>query len=223
MKITNIIISATLLLSSSASAFVVPSPSTTTLTLRMSAPAEKESSDFARSFQVVTTAATTAFLTNAAPAMAAGPDWGIFEGRTGSLLHPVMMGSLLLYTLYTAFLGFQWRRQRTLGGDIKELQAQLPAGISSKADIEKAMKEEGADMMKLKAAMPIAEQVAELQNERKELAAAAPRDQHFSQGALLAFLGTAFAIEVCTKTTGRIFCCTHYTYCYCFLDSHRAL
>lgn len=106
------------------------------------------------------------------------------------------MGSLLLYSLYTAFLGFQWRRQRTLGGDIKELQAQLPAGISSKADIEKAMKEEGADLTKLKAAMPIAEQVMELQNERKELAAAGPRDQHFGQGALLAFLGTAFAIEV---------------------------
>jgi hypothetical protein len=218
MNITNIVISATLLLSSSASAFVVPSSSTTlTRSLRMSAPLEEESSDLVRSFQVVTTAATTAFLTNAAPAMAAGPDWGIFEGRTGSLLHPVMMGSLLLYTLYTAFLGFQWRRQRTLGGDIKELQAQLPSGISSKADIEKAMKEEGADMMKLKTAMPIAEQVAELQNERKELAAAAPRDQHFSQGALLAFLGTAFAIEVCLKTTSRIFLLsTLYSPCICF-------
>lgn len=164
--------------------------------MRMAAEEPESDSTLFHPLQIATTAATTAWLTNAAPAMAAGPDWGIFEGRIGSLLHPVMMGSLLLYSLYTAFLGFQWRRQRTLGGDIKELQAQLPTGISSKADIEKAMKEEGADLMKLKAAMPVAEQVAELQNERKELAAAAPRDQHFSQGALLAFLGTAFAIEV---------------------------
>lgn len=206
MRFTTIVLSATLLLSSFASAFVVQSSTTirpTAKPLRMSAPSEENDSDVFHPFQVATAAATTALLTNAAPAFAAGPDWGIFEGRIGSLMHPVMMGSLLLYSLYTAFLGFQWRRQRTLGGDIKELQAQLPSGISSKADIEKAMQEGGADLTKLKEAIPVAEQVAELQSERKELAAAAPRDQHFGQGALLAFLGTAFAIEGPLNTYAR--------------------
>merc|ERR1712127_1117648 len=57
--------------------------------------------------------------------------------------------------------------------------------------------------MKLRAAVPLNAQIAELQTERKELAAKSPRDTHFSQGALLAFLGTSFAIEGPLNTYAR--------------------
>merc|ERR1712232_753240 len=45
--------------------------------------------------------------------------------------------------------------------------------------------------------------ISELTVERKELASAGPRDKHFSNGALLAFLGTAFAIEGPLNTYAR--------------------
>ena len=35
---------------------------------------------------------------------AAGPDWGLFEGKTGSLLHPIMMFAMATYTLSTALV-----------------------------------------------------------------------------------------------------------------------
>ena len=57
-----------------------------------------------------------------APALADSPDWGLFEGKTGSLLHPAMMGSLFLLSLSTGWKGWQWRRQRELGGEIQELK-----------------------------------------------------------------------------------------------------
>lgn len=121
------------------------------------------------------------WLASAQVSMAAGPDWGIFEGRTLSLLHPLMMGGLLAFSISTALLGFQWRRQRTLGDEISALKKSLPK-IEENAEATPPS--------------PIEKQIQELQDERKELANAGPRDKHFAQGALLAFLGIAFAIEV---------------------------
>jgi len=157
------------------------------------------------STSTATTAAIGMLLTMTglpASSLAAGPDWGIFEGRTGSLLHPIMMGSLLLYSIYTALLGFQWRRQRTMGDEISALKKSLPdlQGASSvQAALSEAQSAETVDSSRvstLRAALPIEEQIKELQMERKTLSEAGPRDRHYSQGALLAFLGTAFAIEV---------------------------
>ena len=135
-------------------------------------------------------------------AEAAGPDWGIFEGRTGSLLHPVIMGSLLLFSVSTALLGFDWRRQRTIGDEIASLKKTLPnlGGASTVgAAIEEATKAEPVDaayVAQLQASLGTDAQIKELQDERKELAAKGARDKHYSQGALLAFMGTLFAIEV---------------------------
>jgi hypothetical protein len=133
-------------------------------------------------------------------AAAAGPDWGIFEGRTGSLLHPITMGGLFLYASYTAFLGFQWRRQRTLGDEISALKKSLPAlgGAASVSEALTAAQEAGetAQVATLQAAQATESEIATLTQERKDLAAAGPRDKHFAQGATMAFLGTAFAIEV---------------------------
>jgi hypothetical protein len=146
------------------------------------------------------TAAMWAALSSSA--MAAGPDWGLFEGRTGSLLHPVMMFGMLALSVSTALLGFDWRRQRTIGDDINDLKKKLPdlGGASTVAEALTAAKAaetpDSAYIAKLESATSIESEIKELQATRKELAAKGPRDQHFSQGALLAFLGTAFAIEV---------------------------
>jgi hypothetical protein len=195
MRAVNLI----LLFTATASAFS-PSPQVrVSHPLRMANTLPDNNDDWWKQTTAAATAAVLPVLLASAPAQAAGPDWGIFEGKTLSLLHPVMMGSLLLFSLSTALLGFQWRRQRTLGSEISALQKELPKGLTSVSSIQDAMKiteEPAFSSAQLAAAMPIATQVEELQAERKTLAAAGPKDQHFSQGALLAFLGTAFAIEV---------------------------
>lgn len=161
----------------------------------------EENSSSTHNNRAAVIAAAAAFMTPLS-ANAAGPDWGIFEGRTGSLLHPIAMFSMAAFSVSTGLLGFQWRRQRTLGEEISSLKKTLPdlAGASSVADaLQTAQSAETVDsayVAKLKAAMPIESQINELQKERKDLASAGPKDKHFSQGALLAFIGTAFAIEV---------------------------
>lgn len=128
---------------------------------------------------------------------AAGPDWGIFEGRTGSILHPIMMGSLFGLSLYTAFLGFQWRRQRTLGDEISTLKKQLPKLPGDFTTIQQAIDSgEMENVAELQAAIPIETQIQDLVEERKELASQNNRDKHYTQGAWIAFFGTLFAIEV---------------------------
>ena len=196
------------LLSSGAGAFMAPKPSVQTpsrVALAMSEPNKVDDQnkhdflgDWAPKAALVTAAMWTA---TAEMATAAGPDWGIFEGRTGSLLHPVTMGSMFLFSAYTAFLGFQWRRQRTLGDEISQLKKTLPdmGGASSVAEAIAAAQEteDTAKVAAFNAAKGTEAEIAALQQERKDLAAAGPRDKHFAQGALLAFIGTAFAIEVC--------------------------
>ena len=138
-------------------------------------------------------------------AMAAGPDWGIFEGKTGSLLHPAMMFGMLALSGSTALLGFDWRRQRTIGDEINTLKKSLPDLGGAKTIAEAVAAAEAAEprdsalIAKLKSGAPVEAEIAGLQAERKELAAKGSRDKHYSQGALLAFLGTCFAIEVSEK------------------------
>jgi hypothetical protein len=118
-------------------------------------------------------------------------DVTIFQGKTLSLLHPVMMFGLLALSLSTALLGFQWRRQRTLGDEIRTLQTSLPP----KTEKEQESIEE-VDILQQQQAATIQSQIDALLAERKQLASEGPRDKHFNQGATLAFLGTLFAIEV---------------------------
>jgi hypothetical protein len=157
---------------------------------------------------LVASAATAAWLASPLAASAAGPDWGIFEGKTGSLLHPVSMAGMFVLSVYTAFLGFQWRRQRTIGDEISALKNTLPEfdGPSLSEAIATLEGAEEVDTYKvnaLKLALPIQADIDSLIAERKELSTQGNRDKHFSQGALLAFIGTFFAIEGPLNTYAR--------------------
>lgn len=155
-------------------------------------------------------AATAALcLLSSEAANAAGPDWGIFEGKTGSLLHPAMMFGMLALSASTALLGFEWRRQRTIGDSISTLKKSLPdlAGAKSVSEAIKACQAaeevDSVQLARLQSALPIDSEIKELQEERKALAAKGPRDKHYGQGAMLAFLGTVFAIEGPLNTYAR--------------------
>lgn len=66
----------------------------------------------------------------AGPAMAAGGSYGILEGRTAALVHPAMEFAILGATIYAGYLGWQWRRTRELGEEIRAMKAAAPAAAA---------------------------------------------------------------------------------------------
>lgn len=116
--------------------------------------------------------------------------FGILEGRSASLIHPIVMGSLFIYTLYAGYLGWQWRRVRTIQDEITVLKK----GAKSA--------EEGAppspDELKIK----------ELTEVRKGLLKGGYRDRHWNAGSLLLAFGVFEAVGGCVNTwirTGMLF------------------
>jgi len=166
----------------------------------------------------------------AAPAMAKGREFGIWEGKIISSLHPIAMFSLAAATIYSAVTGWNWRRIRTIQGDINELKAQLPTVggkapslplsktiASLSAEIDKH-KEQGemqenvsameADLQRLRAAVPLGDKIEALSATRKELVKGDFRDKHWTVGSVLLGLGVTFAIEGPVNTylrTGKLF------------------
>ncbi|GAX84349.1 hypothetical protein CEUSTIGMA_g11771.t1 [Chlamydomonas eustigma] len=125
---------------------------------------------------------------HAQSAMAASGEYGILEGRTVALIHPAVMFGLLASSLYSAYLGWQWRRTREIGEEIRELRKLQPAGAEGVA-IENP------------------ELVAK-EKERKELLAGKFKDKHEWMGALILASGTGIAIEGAVNTyirTGKLF------------------
>jgi Protein of unknown function (DUF4079) len=152
------------------------------------------------SFGKLSVSTASVWLATVQMAMADSPDWGLFEGRIGSVLHPVTMGGMFVFSLYTAYLGFQWRRQRTMGDEISALKKLLP-NLDGAPTLSAALSvaKEANDLYKineLSAALETESQIVTLTAERKALSEAGLRDKHFQQGAILAFIGTCFAIEV---------------------------
>jgi hypothetical protein len=213
MKLAFLLVSAL----AAADAFTAPMPMSTkasvgnrvssrNVDLMMAEEGEDESTNDLAAVPAITAAIWALTSTSA---MAAGPDWGIFEGRIGSLLHPVTMISMLALSVSTGLLGFEWRRQRTIGDEISTLKKSLPdlGGASSVpealAAAQAADPKDVALISKLQAAVPVEAQIKDMQVERKELAEKGPKDQHFSQGTTLAFIGTCFAIEGPLNTYAR--------------------
>lgn len=58
-------------------------------------------------------------------ALAVGGEFGLLEGRSFALIHPIVMGGLFFYTLYAGYLGWQWRRVRTIQTEINELKKEV--------------------------------------------------------------------------------------------------
>jgi len=159
-------------------------------------------------YKVTLASTLVALACNPSVSNAAGPDWGIFEGRTGSLLHPTMMAGMFLFSLSTGILGFQIRRTREIGEEISAKKKFLPkfegSSLSDAIATAESAESPDASLIKLlKDALPIQSEIDELTKERKELVASGPRDKHFGQGVMLAFLGTSFAIEGPLNTYAR--------------------
>mmetsp|Transcript_96255 Transcript_96255/g.241283 ORF Transcript_96255/g.241283 Transcript_96255/m.241283 type:complete len:265 (-) Transcript_96255:230-1024(-) len=130
-------------------------------------------------------AMTTALLTGAEGAWAKGGVYGPLEGKASSLVHPIILPLLFLVTLYTGFLGWQWRQTRLVGVELADLRKQLPKDEDPEAEPSSAHKE-------LKA------QIDKLTQERSELVQGKYKDRHYQISSLLLGGGIFFtAYGVC--------------------------
>ncbi|XVF33113.1 hypothetical protein REPUB_Repub17cG0140400 [Reevesia pubescens] len=67
------------------------------------------------------------FFLDTQDALAVNGEFGILEGRSFALIHPIVMAGLFFYTLWAGYLGWQWRQVRTIQNEINELKKQVKA------------------------------------------------------------------------------------------------
>ncbi|OIW21142.1 hypothetical protein TanjilG_29798 [Lupinus angustifolius] len=130
-------------------------------------------------------------------ALAVGGEFGILEGRTFALIHPIVLGGLFFYTLWTGYLGWQWRRVRTTQNEINELKKQVkPTAVTPDGTPVEAPPS------------PVQLKIKQLSEERKELVKGSYRDRHFNAGSILLGFGVLEAIGGGLNTwlrTGKLF------------------
>ncbi|XP_073125046.1 uncharacterized protein [Henckelia pumila] len=140
------------------------------------------------------TALALPFLLEPQDAAAVGGEFGILEGRSFALIHPIVMSGLFLYTLYAGYLGWQWRRVRTIQDEINVLKKQV-------------IKPEDGDQAPPEPS-PLEAKIQQLTEERKELIKGSYRDKHFNAGSILLGFGVFEAIFGGVNTwfrTGKLF------------------
>lgn len=120
-------------------------------------------------------------------ALAKGGEYGYLETRLPALAHPLAMGTIFAYTLYAGYLGWQWRRVRTVGAELAELKKSLPA--------------EGSEQT---ASADLTAKIDTLSAERADLVKAGFREKHFNMGSLLLASGVFFSIEGGLNTYLRV-------------------
>ncbi|KAL2336240.1 hypothetical protein Fmac_010686 [Flemingia macrophylla] len=134
-------------------------------------------------------------------ALAVDGEFGIFEGRTFALIHPVVMISLFLYTLWAGYLGWQWRRVRTIQNEINELKKQVkPTPVTPEG---KAL-EVPPSQVELK--------IQQLNEERKELLKGSYMDRHYNAGSILLGFGVLESVDGGLNTwisSGKLFAGPH--------------
>ncbi|CAN6466410.1 unnamed protein product [Victoria cruziana] len=156
-----------------------------------------QSLDLLKSISLPAAAVALPFFLNPEDALAAGGEFGLLEGRSFALVHPIVMGGLFLYTLWAGYLGWQWRRVRTIQNEINDLKKQVkPAASQGEA---------AAEPPKLS---PVELKIQQLTEERKELLKGSFRDRHFNAGSILLGFGVLEAVGGCLNTwfrTGKLF------------------
>lgn len=127
------------------------------------------------------------------PAVAATPDGEhLTKGTLVSLIHPAIMDFLFLVTLWQAYLGWQWRRTRTIPEELKTLRQSLPP--KDEEGNRPVTKTDG--------------RIAALEEQRKLMSKKEYKGRHHNWGGLLMGLGTATAVAGPVNTylrSGKLF------------------
>ncbi|KAJ1474365.1 hypothetical protein T484DRAFT_1635667 [Baffinella frigidus] len=119
-------------------------------------------------------------------AVAKGGEYGLVEGKAVALVHPLMMVSLYMFTLFTGYQGLQWRTLRTVGDDMKPLQVSVHRSVS------------------VHLLSAVVAELDELQAKRKELASGNYRDKHWAGASILLATGVLFSVEGAFDTYFRV-------------------
>lgn len=150
-------------------------------------------------------------------ANAAASDYGILAGRTASLMHPFTNFALFFTSLYSGYLGLQWRRQRDIGEQLKALNAKMPKlstgpakspiselikNINAEIKTLEAEKDSAtakidalkADLKLLNGASEVDAQIQELSSTRKQLVSMNLRDKHYLTGSILLGVGVTVSV-----------------------------
>ncbi|KAJ6831459.1 uncharacterized protein M6B38_349040 [Iris pallida] len=116
------------------------------------------------------------------------------------------MGGLFFYTLWAGYLGWQWRRVRTIQDEINELKKQVkppvPAAVAVGADGATTEPPPAPPLS------PVEKKIKQLTEERKVLLKGGYRDRHFNAGSILLGFGVLEAVGGCFNTwtrTGKLF------------------
>ncbi|KAM3282555.1 hypothetical protein P3S67_026200 [Capsicum chacoense] len=154
--------------------------------------------DHLRPASIPLTALAFPFFLDAKDAVAAGGEFGILEGRSFALIHPIVMSGLFVYTLYAGYLGWQWRRVRTIQNEINELKKEVkPVPVTPEGTPAEPPKPS-----------PVEAKIQQLTEERKELIKGSYKDRHFNAGSILLGFGVFEAIFGGLNTwfrTGKLF------------------
>eukprot|EP01035_Chromulina_nebulosa_P017416 gene17416-22966_t len=165
-------------------------------------------------------------------ANAIGGEYGLFEKKAASLLHPITMLLLFGTSFYSGVLGLKWRRLREIPTEIKSLSEGLPKISTGKVSSPlsttiSAIKSdlvalEGSedndtpskvaslknDLAVLTSALDLDSKIIELTNERKSLIGDNLRDKHWLTGSVLLGVGVTVSILGAFNTylrTGKLF------------------
>lgn len=160
-------------------------------------------------------------------AHAQGGAYGVFEGKLASMAHPVTMLALFGTSVYSGYLGLQWRRLRGIGEELKELTKQMPklsSGLAKSPISESMMAVNGeiatlssaegdnsarlsllkSDISMLQGAKEIDSKIIELSQTRKDLISMNLRDKHYTTGSTLLGVGVGVAILGAFNTYMRV-------------------
>ncbi|KAJ8573079.1 hypothetical protein K7X08_009590 [Anisodus acutangulus] len=154
--------------------------------------------DKLRSASLPLTALTFPFFLDAKDVLAAGGEFGIFEGRSFALIHPIVMSGLFVYTLYPGYLGWQWRRVRTIQNEINELKKEVkPVPVTPEGTPVESPKPSHVEA-----------KIQQLTEERKELIKGSYKEKHFNACSILLGFGVFESIFGGLNTwlgTGKLF------------------
>jgi len=147
------------------------------------------------------------------PANAKGGEYGAWEGRIASMMHPMTMSALFLTSLYAGYLGLQWRRIRTIGDELKQMNRELPilvSGISPKFPLssvitnvkselsickdEKRVSLLNKDLITLQSISELDNKYEDLLSNRKNLQQQNLRDKHWAAGSIVLGVGVGVSI-----------------------------
>jgi Protein of unknown function (DUF4079) len=160
-------------------------------------------------------------------AHAQGGAYGVFEGKLASMAHPVTMLALFGTSVYSGYLGLQWRRLRGIGEELKELTKQMPklsSGLAKSPISESMMTVNGeiatlssaegdnsariallkSDISMLQGAKDLDSKIVELSQTRKDLISMNLRDKHYTTGSTLLGVGVGVAILGAFNTYMRV-------------------